>query len=348
MDFEWRGSQENQEGTKMDKAKKVVPVVIVCVIVAYVIFRCVFSVNEQTNAVITQFGRVVDVKTAGVYFIPPWQSVKKVDVTTHGTSIGYVIEEDGQKGAYPVDENNAIMITSDFNLLNIDFYIEYKVSDPIAYLYNAEEPDEILKNITMASIRNVVSNYTVDEAMTTGKNQIQSDIKADIVRSLDEQKIGLSLVNITIQDSRPPVDSVVSAFKAVETAKQGADTAMNQALQYKNQQIPAAEADADAIIQKANAYKATRLAEAEGQVARFNEMYKEYSRFPEVTRKRLFFEKMEELMPNVKVIITDGSTQTMLPLDDFASSSDTQAVTATENTSSGNDNTEEEVTEDEE
>ena len=92
---------------------------------------------------------------------------------------------------------------------------------------------------------------------------------------------------------------------------------MNQALQYKNQQIPAAEADADAIVQKANAYKATRLAEAEGQVARFNEMYKEYSRFPEVTRKRLFFEKMEELMPNVKVIITDGSTQTMLPLDDF-------------------------------
>jgi membrane protease subunit HflK len=123
---------------------------------------------------------------------------------------------------------------------------------------------------------------------------------------------------------------------------------MNQALQYKNQQIPAAEADADAIVQKANAYKATRLAEAEGQVARFNEMYKEYSRFPEVTRKRLFFEKMEELMPNVKVIITDGSTQTMLPLDDFASSSDTQAVTVTENASSGNDNTEEEVTEDEE
>lgn len=302
----------------MDRARKTAPAIVICVIAVYLIYRCVFSVNEQTNAVITQFGKVVDVKTAGVYFIPPWQSVKKVDVTTHGTSIGYVIEEDGQKGAYPVDELNAIMITSDFNLLNIDFYIEYKVSDPIAYLYNAEDPEDILKNITLASIRNIVSNYTVDEAMTTGKNQIQADIKADIVRALDEQQIGLSLVNITIQDSRPPVESVVSAFKAVETAKQGADTAMNQALQYKNQQIPAAEADADAIVQKANAYKATRIAEAEGQVARFNEMYKEYSRFPEVTKKRLFFEKMEELMPNVKVIITDGSTQTMLPLDDFA------------------------------
>ena len=327
----------------MDKAKKTVPVIVVCAIVAYIIFRCVFSVNEQTNAVITQFGRVVDVKTAGVYFIPPWQSVKKVDVTTHGTSIGYVIEEDGQKGAYPVDETNAIMITSDFNLLNIDFYIEYKVSDPIAYLYNAEEPDEILKNITMASIRNIVSNYTVDEAMTTGKNQIQADIKADIIRALDTQQIGLSLVNITIQDSRPPVDSVVSAFKAVETAKQGADTAMNQALQYKNQQIPAAEADADAIVQKANAYKATRLAEAEGQVSRFNEMYKEYTRFPEVTRKRLFFEKMEELMPNVKVIITDGSTQTMLPLDDFVNAEGSSSYS----TSKQDEYTTEEVIEDE-
>ena len=111
---------------------------------------------------------------------------------------------------------------------------------------------------------------------------------------------------------------------------------MNQALQYKNQQIPAAEADADAIIQKANAYKATRLAEAEGQVSRFNEMYKEYTRFPEVTRKRLFFEKMEELMPNVKVIITDGSTQTMLPLDDFTngggSSSDSTLPQAADTT----------------
>ena len=243
-----------------------------------------------------------------------------MDITTHGTSIGYVIEEDGQKGSYPVDEVNGVMITSDFNLLNIDFYIEYRVSDPVAYLYNAEDPEGILTNIALANIRNVVSNYTVDEAMTTGKSQIQADIKADISKALKKNNIGLTLVNITIQDSRPPVESVENAFKAVETAKQGADTAKNNALQYQNRQIPQAEADADKIIQLAEANKAARIAEAEGQVARFNQMYEEYKNYPYITKRRLFFEKMEELLPDSKVIITDGDTQTMLPLESFTGS----------------------------
>ncbi|MBQ8947464.1 MAG: FtsH protease activity modulator HflK [Lachnospiraceae bacterium] len=308
---------------KGKKIGRIISFILITVIALMVVGSCFYSINEQTNGVVTQFGRVMTVNTAGFYFKAPWQSVKKVDVTTHGTSIGYTIENDTQKGSYPVDEENAIMITSDFNLLNIDFYIEYRVSDPVAYLYNAEDPEGILKNIAMANIRNVVSNYTVDEAMTTGKSQIQSDIKRDIIDSLDRNNIGLSLVNITIQDSRPPVESVVSAFKAVETAKQGADTAMNQALQYKNQQIPSAEADADAIVQKANAYKESRIAEAEGQVARFNDMYEEYKKYPLVTKKRLFYEKMEEILPGMKVVITDGDTQTMMPLESFTAPSDT-------------------------
>ena len=296
---------------------KIISIAVIVVFVLIFIFRCIYSVSEQKNAVVTQFGNVVRVDTAGLYFKLPWQSVKKVDITTHGTSIGYTITEDGQKGDYPVDEDNGIMITSDFNLLNIDFYIEYRTSDPVAYLYNSENPDEVLRNIALANIRTVVSNYTVDEAMTTGKNQIQSDIKAAIQKSLEKRNIGLSIINITIQDSRPPIESVESAFKAVETAKQGADTAKNQALQYQNEKLPAAEAEADAIIQDAEAHKQARIAEAEGQVARFNKMYEEYKKYPLITKKRMFYEKMEEILPNVKVIITDGNTSNMLPLDSF-------------------------------
>ena len=291
--------------------------VILGIIVATMLFRCFYSVDEQSNAVVTQFGRVVRVDTAGFYFKAPWQSLNMVDMTTHGTSIGYIIDNDSQKGAYAIDPANAIMITSDFNLLDIDFYIEYRVSDPIAYTYNAEDPEGVMRNIALANIRTVVSNYTVDEAMTTGKGQIQADIKEAILKSLDAHNIGLTVLNITIQDSNPPTDTITAAFKAVETAKQGADTAMNQAYQYQNQQIPTAEANADAIIQKANAYKESRIAEAEGQVARFNDMYEEYKKFPTITKKRMFFEKMEEIMPGLKVIITDGSTQTMMPLESF-------------------------------
>ena len=285
------------------------------ILLLILVFRSFYTVNEQQNAILTQFGSVVRVDTAGFYFKAPWQSVTKVDMTTHGTGIGYTVSEDGQN---ITDTDTGIMITSDFNLLNIDFYMEYRVSDPVAYVYNSANPEQIMTNIAQANIRTIVSNYTVDEAMTTAKGQIQADIKAAILEELEKANIGLTVVNITIQDSEPPTPEIIAAFRAVETAKQGADTAMNQALQYQNSQIPNANAEADSIIQQATADRDARIAEANGQVERFNQMYEEYSQFPEVTRSRLFYERMEEILPNCTIIITDGSTQTSYPLAPYA------------------------------
>ena len=305
--------------------------IFVGILVIICLFRCFYSVDEQHNAVVTQFGSIVKVDTAGFYFKAPWQSVTKVDMTTHGTGIGYIVSEDGQN---LTDTDNGIMITSDFNLLNIDFYLEYRVSDPVAYLYNSENPEQILSNVALANIRTVVSNYTVDEAMTTGKGQIQADIKEAIISDLDKENIGLTIVNITVQDSEPPTSEITAAFKSVETAKQGADTAMNNALQYQNSEIPNAEADADAIIQQAEATKAARIAEANGQVARFNEMYEQYAQFPLITKRRMFYEKLNEVIPGCKIIITDGSTSTMYPLDSFAT---TSTSTPTDSSNGGDD-----------
>ena len=158
--------------------------------------------DEQEAAVVTMFGNVIRTDTAGLYFkIPLIQQVRKVDTTIHGTGIGYAIEGDGQ--TFTVD-TEGIMITSDFNLIDIDFYMEYRVSDPIAYLYNSGQPELILKNIALAAIRSTVIDYTVDDAMTTGKAQIQAEVKAKIQETLEEQNIGLSIVNITVQDAEPP------------------------------------------------------------------------------------------------------------------------------------------------
>ena len=264
----------------------------------------------------TMFGNVIRTDTAGLYFkIPLIQQVRKVDTTIHGTGIGYAIEGDGQ--TFTVD-TEGIMITSDFNLIDIDFYMEYRVSDPIAYLYNSGQPELILKNIALAAIRSTVIDYTVDDAMTTGKAQIQAEVKAKIQETLEEQNIGLSIVNITVQDAEPPTREIVGAFKAVETAKQGKDTAINNANKYKNEQIPAAEAAADKIIKSAEAEKTARIAEAEGQVARFNAMYDQYALNPNITKQRMFYEAIENVLPDTKVIISDGSTQTIYPLDSFA------------------------------
>ncbi|MBQ9278390.1 MAG: FtsH protease activity modulator HflK [Lachnospiraceae bacterium] len=327
---------EKYEDPNVKKAKKVLRIILLPIIgifVLIIIFNCFYSVNEQRNAVVTQFGKIVKVNTAGFYLKAPWQKVHMVDMTTHGTGIGYIVSSTGQN---ITDTDNGVMITSDFNLLNIDFYLEYRVSDPVAYLYNSESPENILSNIALANIRTTVSNYTVDEAMTTGKSQIQADVKDAMIEELNNRQVGLTVVNITIQDSEPPTDEIIAAFKAVETAKQGADTAMNNAHQYQNQKIPEAEAKADAIIQGAEAQKESRIAEAEGQVARFNEIYAEYEKYPLITKKRLFYEKMEEILPGLKVIITDGNTETMLPLDSFMSENAKETINNyTNNTVSG-------------
>jgi membrane protease subunit HflK len=273
-----------------------------------------YQVKEQEQAILTMFGKVIRVDTAGLYFKVPFiQQAHLIDMTTHGIGIGYVIK-DGQN--ITVDDEG-IMITSDFNFVDIDFYLEYKVSDPVAAFYNTEDPAAVMKNMALANIRNTVVNYTVDDVITTAKGQIQSEVKEKLQKELADNNIGITVVNLSVQDAEPPTQEIVQAFKSVETAKQGKETAVNNAKKYKSEELPKAEAEADKIVQDAEAAKQARIAEAEGQVARFNEMYEQYKLQPYITKKRLFYETMEDVLPDLKVIITDGNTEQMLPLDSF-------------------------------
>ncbi len=248
-------------------------IILVLMLAAFISLSSFYSVSEDQQAVVTTFGKVVRTDTAGVHFkIPLIQKATMVDVTTHGASIGYEIANSNQD--WGVKENPQ-MITADFNLIDVDFYIEYKVNDPVAYIYNSENPESILDNEAMSSIRGIISDYKVDDVMTTAKSEIQQKIKDSLMEKLEERHIGLQIVNVMIQDVEPPTKEVMGAFKSVETAKQGADTAINNANRYKNEQLPSAEAEADRIIQAAEASKASRIAEAEGQTARFNKMYEE-------------------------------------------------------------------------
>ena len=291
---------------------------VLVIAVFFLVQNCTYSVKEQEQAIVTMFGNVVRTDTAGLYFkIPFLQQVHMVDMTTHGFGIGYVIEN----GQNITVEDEGVMITSDFNFIDIDFYVEYKVSDPIAAYFNSEDPYAVMKNIALANIRNTVVKYTVDDVMTTAKGKIQSEIKDNLSKELSAKKVGIQIVNLSIQDAEPPTDEIVSAFKSVETAKQGKETNINNAKKYKNEQLPGAEAEADRIVKAAEAAKDARIAEAEGQVARFKEMYEQYKLTPDITKKRLFYETMEDILPDLKVIITDGKTQEMLPLESFSSDS---------------------------
>lgn len=294
---------------------KVFKFVALAVVIVVLLFSSSYQIREQEQAVLTTFGKAKAVTTSGLHFkIPFIQNVTKVNTTIQGFTIGY------DQDTNSTIESEAIMITSDFNFIDVDFFVEYKVSDPVKAVYASEDPELILKNLAQSCIRTVIGSYKVDSVLTDGKNEIQANIKAMVMEKLQQQDIGLQLVNITIQDSEPPTTEIMEAFKQVETAKQGKDTALNNANKYRNEKIPNAQAQADKIIKDAEAYKADRINEATGQVARFNSMYEEYIKNPTVTKKRMFYETMEDVLPDLKLIIdTSDGVNKVLPLEPFSS-----------------------------
>ena len=293
------------------KAFRIVVGVLIGIAVLVCVFRSAYQVKEQEAAVVLTFGNAKAVTQSGLHFKWPFQQVKKVDTTIQGMAVGYT---DDDKWL----EEESLMITSDYNFINVDFYVEYKVSDPIKAIYASKDPKEILKNMAQSCIRTVIGSTEVDAVLTTGKSEIQAAIKDMITARLEETDIGIYLVNITMQDAEPPTDEVMQAFKAVETAKQGMETAINNANRYKNEQIPKAEAEVDRILQEAEGQAAELKNEAEGQAARFNSLYAEYIKYPEVTKKRMFYETMEDILPDLKVIIdgSEGSLEKLMLLGD--------------------------------
>lgn len=315
--------------------KIIIAVFILCLLAA----NSYYTIQEEEQAVVCTFGEPQAVTTPGLHFkIPFIQTVTKVNTTIKGFTIGYTMEAENMSAV-----DDAMMITSDYNFINVDFYAAYRVTDPVKALYASEDPVEILKNIAQNCIRTTIGSYTVDSVLTTGKNEIQANITQMILEKLETYDIGIQLINITIQDAEPPTEEVSDAFKEVETAKQGKETALNNANKYRNEQIPNAEAKSDEILQNAEAAKQERINEANGQVARFNSMYQEYVKYPEVTKKRMFYEAMEDVLPDIKVIIesADGTTSTVLPLDSFVSN-DTSSINDSADNSNSTDSAEEE------
>ena len=280
---------------------------------------CFYTVDDKQQAVVTTFGKVTDVTDAGVHFMLPFgiQQAHKVDVNVYQKiELGYT--SDSSKEGYTVNTAESTMITGDYNIVNIDFFVEYKISDPVKYLYASETPEEVLRNLIQSQVRNVVGSTSVDAVLTDGKENIQSQVKDLVTQILSDYDIGLTLVDVRIQDSEPPTQEVIEAFKAVETAKQQAETVVNDAKAYQNAQLPDAQAQADKLVQNAQYLKQKRINEATQQVAMFSAMYEEYQLNPEITRSRMYFEAMSEILPDVKLYINtaDGETVDMLlPLE---------------------------------
>ncbi|MBP5166423.1 MAG: FtsH protease activity modulator HflK [Oscillospiraceae bacterium] len=299
----------------------VIPGVIILLLII-LIFTCWYTVDDKHQAVVTTFGKVTGVTEAGVHFNLPFgiQKAKKVEVNVYQSiELGYRTDASAMDG-YRTVEDEGRMITGDYNIVNVEFFIEYKVSDPVKYLFSSYEPELILRNLIQSQVRNVVGSTGVDSVLTDGKEHIQMQVKDLVTDVLSQYDIGLKLVEVKIQDSEPPTSQVTEAFKAVETAKQQAETVVNEATAYQNSMIPAAQASADALIQNAEYLKQARINEAVEQVAMFNAMYEQYARDPEITKTRMYYETIAKILPSARLYIDAGGSgvDAMLPLENFA------------------------------
>lgn len=299
--------------------KSIVVVALIVILGLILLSTSWYTVNDKQIAVVTTFGKVTSTAEAGFHLKAPFgiQKVQLVDVNVHQKiEIGYTTND---KGEYQTLGNESKMITGDFNIVNIDFFVEFKVYDPVKYLYSSINPEGILKSLIQSQIRTVVGGYNVEGVLTTEKANIQMECKELIQQELQKYDIGLQLIDVKVQDAEAPTREVIEAFKAVETAKQDKETALNEAKAYENKKIPEAEAERDQLIQNAEFLKQNRINEARKQVAMFNAIFQEYELNPTITKQRMYYEAIEAVLPGVKVIIitSDDGTQMLLPIDNF-------------------------------
>ena len=316
--YNWSANQKTKKPVDGKKIRNVILTVVIALVVLVAAGSCFYTVDDKQQAVVTTFGSVTDITDAGLHFKLPFgiQQVEKVDVNVYQKiELGYTTTGED---VYATNTNESTMITGDYNIVNVDFFVEYKITDPVQYLYASNEPELILRNLIQSQVRNVVGSASVDSVLTDGKENIQIRVKELVTQILEEYDIGLTLVDVRIQDSEPPTQEVIEAFKAVETAKQQAETVVNDAKAYQNAQLPDAQAQADQLIQNAEYLKQARINEATEQVAMFTAMYEEYALNPEITRSRMYYEAISEILPGVKLYINTGdgsSVDMLLPLD---------------------------------
>ncbi|MDL2287732.1 FtsH protease activity modulator HflK, partial [Eubacteriales bacterium OttesenSCG-928-G02] len=285
----------------------------------FLVLTSLFTVTEKEQAVIITFGKVTGVVDAGMHFKLPFgiQEAKLVETNViKKIEIGY--RSDGS-GNDLIVESESKMITGDFNIVNVDFFVEYQITNPEKYLYNSVDPESILKVLAQSQIRNVIGSYEIDPILTEAKQQIQTEIKNLIIQELNEYDIGLTLRDLRIQDSEPPNAEVNAAFMAVKNADSAAKTALHNANAYKNTRDAEADSEVNKIMENAKYLRQKRINEAKQDVAMFNAVFDEYSKNKDITKTRMYYETIEKVLPGVKIYIetSESGITKLLPLENL-------------------------------
>ena len=296
--------------------------IILILVIALYLASGIFIVAPEEQGVVRRFGKFVRIESPGLnYHLPyPIETVVTPAVTrVKRVEIGFRTIAVGQPTRYRQIPAEALMLTGDENIVSAEAIVQYKIKDPVSYLFNIILPEETVRNAAEAALRQVIGEREIDEALTIGKYEIQEETKKLLQTLLDSYKAGILIVAVQLQDVNPPKE-VQDAFKDVASAKEDKSKYINQAQGYKNDLIPKARGEAVKMTKEAEGYKIERIKKAEGDVAKFNSILTEYKKGESITQARLYLEAMEEILPNMnKIIVGLDENQpliNLLPLGD--------------------------------
>ena len=304
---------------------RVSPWLILAIAAALYALSGIFIVAPDERGIVLRFGRVVREADPGPGYHLPWpiEQVVKPSVTQiRKEEFGFRTVSIGPPARYRDVEPEALMLTGDENIVNLQFIVQFKVktgpTGATDFLFNVRDPEETVRDAAEAAMREVLGRNDIDNALTEGKEQVQQDAQALLQHILDQYQVGLEVVTVKLQDVGPP-NQVSDAFKDVISAQQDKERLINEARGYANDVVPKARGQAAQLLNESEGYSAAKVQDATGAAQRFAALQQEYEKAKDVTRLRLYIETMEQVLPRMNKIILDDvagkSVVPYLPLD---------------------------------
>ena len=305
---------------QLSSIPKFVPILIVVFLLAAVGMTTVYSIGPDEVGVVQRFGKYIKTTNPGLHVKLPFGIDKVTPIKTQRIYKEEFGEEESNSGTRGSSygsisaEDASLMLTGDLNVLDVKWIVQFRISNPAKLLFGTRQPFINLRDISEVIMRRYVGNYTVDEVLTTKREEIDTNVQIEMQKLLDEYNTGIKVVTVKLLDVNPP-DKVKPAFNEVNEAKQEKEQTINRAWEAYNKVIPKAKGEAKKTLRMAEGYSLDKVNRAKGDTQRFLAVLEEYNKAPEVTRKRLYLETMSDVLPQAKEkYIMDSNQTNILPL----------------------------------
>ena len=291
---------------------------VIVILIAIAAWTAYYTVPSDSVAVIQRFGKYLKEVPPGLHFkLPFGVDVASIVPVKRQLKQEFGFATPGAQDPYQTSSDGRLeteMVTGDLNSALVEWVVQYRVSDPFKFLFEVRQPRSTLRHVSESVMREVVGDRTVDEVITIGRQEIEIEALEKMQALATKYEMGISIDQVQLKNINPP-GPVQESFNEVNQAQQEKEKLINEARRDYNKVIPLAEGEKDQRIREADGYRLKRINEAEGDASRFNALFEEYSKAPEVTRRRIYIETMQDILPKIQSkIIVDEQSQGILPL----------------------------------